>query len=87
MIEAMALGKPIVSPSLIHFPEKNKINKLGVLTPFVNNETMLRVFIDKLVYIIENLDAFNSMDIRSLAYKYYSWSSFVEEFDKTSCSI
>jgi glycosyltransferase involved in cell wall biosynthesis len=82
VMEAMALGNRVVSPTLIHFPERDKVHRLGALTPFVNNENELMTFLDNLVYVIENLEAFGPSEIRSLARKYYSWESFAEAFEE-----
>ncbi len=82
IMEALALGKPVVSPTLIHFPEKDKVKHIGAITPFVDNENALRTFVECLVYVIENISSFKAEQIRQIAYKYYSWESFVKDFEE-----
>jgi len=82
MMEALALGKPVVSSALMHFPEKEKIRYIGAATPFVDNENALGIFIERLAYVIENLSLFRAEYIRQIGSKYYSWESFVKVFEE-----
>lgn len=83
VMEALALGKPVVSPTLIHFPQKEEVTQAGAITPFVDNECALRIFIECLAYVIENIDSFKAEYIRQISCKYYSWKSFVHELKQT----
>ncbi|MCX8205360.1 MAG: glycosyltransferase [Candidatus Nezhaarchaeota archaeon] len=87
IMEALAMGKPAVSPSLIHFPEKDRVKHLGIATPFVDDEGGLKTFIESLSYTVENLSSFKARDIRNLAYKYYSWEGFVRDFEEALRSL
>ncbi|MGQ9782069.1 MAG: glycosyltransferase [Nitrososphaeria archaeon] len=87
IMEAMALGKPVVSPTLIHVPDEREIEKLGVMTDFVDDKISLNSFIKGIEYAIENLDRFESTNIRDVAYRYYSWNSFVRDFESALASI
>ena len=80
IMEALALGKPIVSPTLIHVSKLKDAKYLGSLTPFIDNEFKLKMFIKHLMYVIESLESFNSYLIRQIAYKYFSWEVFTKEF-------
>jgi glycosyltransferase involved in cell wall biosynthesis len=59
VMEAMAMGVPVVSPTL-------------------------REFIDALTYVIENRELYKPWTIRELGRKYYSWESFVRDFDNVA---
>jgi len=80
IMEALALGKPVVSPTLIHLPERECIKHVGFLTPFVDDERALKIFVEGLEYVMRNLSSFKAERIRQIAYKYYSWQSFVSDF-------
>jgi glycosyltransferase involved in cell wall biosynthesis len=80
-MEALAMGIPVVSPTLRDFPEKDHVKDLGVMTRYVDDEEALREFIDALTYVIENRGQYKPWVIRELARKYYSWESFVNEFN------
>ena len=81
IMETMAMGIPIVSPTLRDFPEQDRVKDLGIMTRYVDNEETLREFIDALTYAIENRNQYKPWVIRELARKYYSWESFVNEFN------
>jgi glycosyltransferase involved in cell wall biosynthesis len=80
-MEALAMGIPVVSPTLRDFPEKDRVKDLGMVTKYVDDERSLRGFIDALTYVIENRSQYKPWAIRELARKYYSWESFVNEFN------
>jgi len=80
VMEAMALGIPIVSPTLREFPDPNRVKDIGVVVRWVDDESSLREFIDALIYTIENRDYYKPWVIRELDRKYYSWESFVSDF-------
>jgi glycosyltransferase involved in cell wall biosynthesis len=81
VMEALAMGIPVVSPTLRDFPEPEHIKDLGVATRYVDNENMLKEFINALIYVIENRESFKPWVIRDLSYKYYSWESFIRDFN------
>jgi glycosyltransferase involved in cell wall biosynthesis len=81
VMEALAMGIPVVSPTLRDFPEQDRVKDLGVMTRYVDDEEALREFIDALTYVIENRGQYKPWAIRELARKYYSWESFVNEFN------
>jgi len=81
IMEALAMGIPVVSPTLRDFPEKDHVKDLGVMTWYVDDEEALREFIDALIHVIENRGQYKPWAIRELARKYYSWESFVNEFN------
>ncbi len=80
VMEAMAAGIPVVSPTLIHFPDIRQVSKLGGLTRFVDSVNDLKSFIDELIHVIENLESFDSLLIHELGKKYYSWEAFTADF-------
>jgi glycosyltransferase involved in cell wall biosynthesis len=51
------------------------------MTRYVDDEEALREFIGALTYVIENRGQYKPWVIRELARKYYSWESFVNEFN------
>jgi len=81
IMEAMALGVPIISPTLREFPEPSRVKDLGVATRWVDDEGSLREFIDALIYVVENRDYYKPWVIRELGSRYYSWEGFVDEFN------
>jgi glycosyltransferase involved in cell wall biosynthesis len=81
VMEAMAVGMPVVSPTLREFLEPDRIKDIGVMTQYVNDEEALREFIDALTYVIENREFYKSWAIRELGRRYYSWESFVRDFN------
>jgi glycosyltransferase involved in cell wall biosynthesis len=81
IMEAMALGIPIVSPKLKEFPEPSNIKEIGVATNYIDDEKALREFIDVLIHVIENRMYYKPWIIRELSEKYYSWESFVKDFN------
>lgn len=87
IMEAMALGKPVVSPTLVHIPDSREIGNLGVMTKFVDDRASLNSFLRSLESAIENLDHFKGRNIRSVAYRYYSWDSFAKDFEFALASI
>jgi glycosyltransferase involved in cell wall biosynthesis len=81
VMEALAMGIPVVSPTLREFPEPGYIKDLGVATRYVNDEDALKEFIDVLMYVIECRECYKPWVIRELGRKYYSWESFVRDFN------
>ena len=81
IMEALALGKPVVSPTLNEYPEL--IKTLGINVPYIASEKDYRTFLDSLIQIIENLDNYDGLYVRDLARKYFSWESFVKDFIDT----
>ncbi|WP_042667289.1 glycosyltransferase [Desulfurococcus amylolyticus] len=80
IMEAMALGIPIISPTLKEFPEPEGIRDIGIATKWVDDESSLSRFIDDLIYLIENKDSYRPWVIRELGMKYYSWQVFTRDF-------
>nr|MDO8133314.1 glycosyltransferase [Candidatus Njordarchaeum guaymaensis] len=81
IMEALAAGVPVVSPTLVHFPAAEKVKCVGLKTPWVDDEKDLRVFVEKLICAVQNHSQFRRDIIRSISYSYYSWKSFVEELE------
>jgi glycosyltransferase involved in cell wall biosynthesis len=81
VMEAMAMGIPIVSPKLKDFPELDRVGDIGVMTRYIDDESALKEFIDALTYVIENREQYKPWVIRDLGRKYYSWESFVNDFN------
>jgi glycosyltransferase involved in cell wall biosynthesis len=81
IMEAMAMGIPVVSPTLRDFPEPDRVKDIGVMTEYVDNEEALRGFIEALAYVIENRELYKPWAIRELGRRYYSWESFVKDFN------
>ena len=82
VMEATALGVPVVSPTLREFPEQDRIKDIGIATDWVDDERSLGRFIDALTYVIENRDSYKPWVIRELGWRYYSWESFVKDFNE-----
>ncbi|ADN49867.1 glycosyl transferase group 1 [Vulcanisaeta distributa DSM 14429] len=80
VMEALALGKPVVSPTLTDYPELREVKYLGAVTEYVSNEDDYYEFLKALTYIVENINNYKSELIRSLAYRHYSWESFIKNF-------
>jgi glycosyltransferase involved in cell wall biosynthesis len=80
LVEALALGKPVVSPTLIHYPEKKIIPHIGITPPYMDSEASLNKFVDALSYAIENISLFKVERYRDNIARYYSWESFVRDF-------
>jgi glycosyltransferase involved in cell wall biosynthesis len=81
VMEALAMGIPVVSPTLREFPEPEHVKDLGIATRYVNDENALKEFIDALAYVIECRECYKPWVIRELGRKYYSWESFVRDFN------
>ena len=84
-MEALALGIPIIGPALLFLPEKTSVKYLGIPTSFIDSNSALREFLNKLVYILNNIESFQRRRdiIRQTAHKYYSWEAFLRDFDET----
>jgi len=81
IMEAMAMGIPVVSPTLRDFPEPSRVKEIGVMTKYVDDDNALKEFVDALIYVVENRKHYKSWVIRELSKKYYSWESFVNDFN------
>jgi glycosyltransferase involved in cell wall biosynthesis len=81
IMEALAMGIPVVSPTLRDFPEPDHIKDLGIATEYISNENTLKEFINALIYVNENRKRYKPWVIRELSHKYYSWESFVRDFN------
>jgi glycosyltransferase involved in cell wall biosynthesis len=81
IMEALAMGIPVVSPTIREFPEPEHVKDLGMATRYVDDGDTLKEFIDALVYVVECRELYKPWVIRELSRKYYSWESFVKDFD------
>ncbi|MCC6020600.1 MAG: glycosyltransferase family 4 protein [Thermoproteaceae archaeon] len=81
VMEAMAAGVPVVSPTLREFPEPDRIKDVGVATKYVDNEDALKEFTNVLIHVVESRNQYKPWVIRELAGRYYSWESFVRDFN------
>jgi glycosyltransferase involved in cell wall biosynthesis len=84
IMEALAMGIPVVSPTLRDFPEPDHIKDLGMATEYISDENTLKEFVNALIYVIENRKRYKPWVIRGLSHKYYSWESFVRDFDNVA---
>jgi len=84
VMEALALGTPVISPTLANFPEIEKVERIGAITPFVDGEMALKLFLENLACVVETASSFRAEDMRQLVHKYYSWESFLKDFSEIS---
>jgi glycosyltransferase involved in cell wall biosynthesis len=87
VMEALAAGVPVVSPTLRWFPDQGQVRHIGVLTPWIDSDKDVNSLVDAMLYVIENRSQYNPLEIRSVSKKYYSWESFVELFLKVLSSM
>ncbi len=87
VMEALAMGIPVVSPTLIHFPETNRLKEVGAATRFIDEPRDLRAFLDELMWVLENRDDFNPSRIHELGRLYYSWEAFSRDFKEALASL
>jgi glycosyltransferase involved in cell wall biosynthesis len=80
IVEVLGMGAPVVSPTLIHVPDKQRIKDIGVVTQHLENTEDANNFAKKLIYAIENINNFNPFIARQNVEMYYSWESFVKDF-------
>lgn len=78
VIEALALNKPVVSPTLEHVPRDDIVKYLGVKTPWVTEKT-LKDFIDAVIYAIDNYESFKP---RQYAQKIYDIRVMVANIER-----
>ncbi len=83
VMEALGMGVPVVSPTLIHIPELNVVNNIGVVTPYLKSVDDAVRFARQLLYAVENLSTFRPAVAREIVKKFYSWESFVNDFKDT----
>jgi len=83
VMEALGMGVPVVSPTLIHIPDINVVNNIGVVTPYLKSVDDAVRFARQLLYAIENLSTFKPAVAREIVKKFYSWESFVNDFKDT----
>ncbi|WP_069807899.1 glycosyltransferase family 4 protein [Vulcanisaeta thermophila] len=86
VMEALALGKPVVSPTLMDMPNPREIKYVGIATPYVT-ENNLKAFINALINVVENTSQYKPSIIREIAHKYYSWESFVKTFNQVISNL
>jgi glycosyltransferase involved in cell wall biosynthesis len=82
-MEALGMGVPVVSPTLIHIPDLNVVNNIGVVTPYLKSVDDAVRFARQLLYAVENLSTFRPAVAREIVKKFYSWESFVNDFKDT----
>ena len=87
IIEALGMGVPVVSPTLIHVPDKQRIKDVGVVTQYLENTKDASKFARKLIYAIENINNFNPFIARRIVEMHYSWESFVKDFREATIEI
>lgn len=85
--EALGMGLPVVSPTLIHVPDKQRIKDIGNVTQYLENTEDAIRFARKLIYAIENINYFNPFIARRIVETYYSWESFVKDFREATREI
>jgi len=79
--EALAAGLPVTSPSLIHYPNLDKVERLGGLIPYIDDLHKAHKAVSTICETINHLHTFNSSEIRSLTSPYYSLESFLITLD------
>ncbi|CCC81994.1 glycosyltransferase [Thermoproteus tenax Kra 1] len=82
VMEAMALGKPVVASTFLEMPRETMPSIGAVAAPYINTERDLAIFLRKLEYVIDNINDYDPWHIRSEAYKVFSWHSFVKDFNR-----
>jgi glycosyltransferase involved in cell wall biosynthesis len=87
IVEALGMAIPVVSPTLIHVPDKQSIKDIGVVTQYLENTKDAIKFAGKLIYAIENINNFNPFIARRIVETYYSWESFVKDFREATREI
>jgi glycosyltransferase involved in cell wall biosynthesis len=83
VMEALGMGVPVVSPILIHIPDLDVVDDVGVVTPYLRSVEDAVRFARQLLYAIENLSTFKPVVAREIVKKFYSWESFVNDFKDT----
>jgi glycosyltransferase involved in cell wall biosynthesis len=87
IVEALGMGVPVVSPTLIHVPDKQRIKDIGNVTQYLENTEDANNFAKKLIYAIENINNFNPFIARQIVEMHYSRESFVKDFREASREI
>ncbi|MFZ8789888.1 MAG: glycosyltransferase [Acidilobaceae archaeon] len=87
IVEALGMGVPVVSPTLIHVPDKQRIKDIGNVTQYLENTEDANNFAKKLIYTIENINNFNPFIARQIVEMHYSRESFVKDFRVASREI
>jgi glycosyltransferase involved in cell wall biosynthesis len=87
IVEALGMGVPVVSPTLIHVPDKQRIKDIGNVTQYLENTEDAIRFAKKLTYAIENINNFNPFIARQMVEMHYSWESFVKDFREATREI
>jgi len=80
-MEAFAVGLPVISPSLIHFPEKDKVERIGRVIPYVDKLDDVIKILPILSEVLNSLNDFDKSEIRQLTSKYYSLESFIKTLE------
>jgi hypothetical protein len=87
IVEALGMGVPVVSPTLIHVPDKQRIKDVGVATQYLENIRDASKFARKLIYAIENINNFNPFIARQIVEMHYSWEGFIKDFKEATIEI
>jgi glycosyltransferase involved in cell wall biosynthesis len=82
-METLGMGVPVVSPTLIHIPDLDVDDDVGVVTPYLRSGEDAVRFARQLLYAIKNLSTFKPAVAREIVKKFYSWESFVNDFKDT----
>jgi len=83
VVEAMAMGLPVVSPTLIHLPDLRIVNRVGVITRYLETTEDALVFARRLLQAVESIESFDPTTSRRISETYYSWESFIKDFQET----
>ena len=87
IVEALGMGVPVVSPTLIHVSDKQGIKDVGVVAQYLENTKDAIRFARKLIYAIENINNFNPFIARQIVEMHYSRESFVKDFREATREI
>lgn len=82
VMEALALGKPVVSPTLVFHPEPSEVKGLGRAPPFIRGEEDYKGFLAAVRAVAEDLGRYKPWAVRGIAERHYSWRSFVRDFEE-----
>lgn len=82
-MEALGIGMPVVSPMLIHIPDLDVVDDVGVVTPHLRSVEDAVKFASQLLYIMENLSTFKpAVALKSLRSP-IPRNAFVNNFNDT----
>ena len=76
VMEALGMGVPVVSPTLIHIPDLDVDDDVGVVTPHLRSVEDAVKFASQLLYAMENLSTFKPAVALEIVKKSYFWENF-----------